>query len=189
MSQLSLFASEPRFPAGFRYHPDVLSRADEQMLLDAFAALPFAEFKFHGFEGKRRVVSFGWKYDFESMRLDRTEDMPAFLLPIRTKAAGFAGLAAESLQQVLLTEYPPGATIGWHKDRPVFGDVVGLSLRAPCTFRFRRKEGTGWERVSLTAEPRSAYLLQGPSRSEWEHSIPPVADTRYSITFRNIKAA
>ncbi len=151
--------------------------------------LPFAEFQFQGFTGKRRTVSFGWRYDFNSMELNRTEDMPEFLLPLRETAARFAGLPAASLQQVLLTHYPPGAAIGWHKDRPVFGEVVGISLLAPCTFRFRRKQGSGWERISLTAAPRSAYLLQGPSRTEWEHSIPPVAETRYSITFRNFKDA
>ena len=151
--------------------------------------LPFAEFQFQGFTGKRRTVSFGWRYDFNSMELNRTEDMPEFLLPLRETAARFAGLPAASLQQVLLTHYPPGAAIGWHKDRPVFGEVVGISLLAPCTFRFRRKQGSGWERISLTAAPRSAYLLQGPSRTEWERRIPPVADTRYSITFRNFKDA
>ena len=86
-----------------------------------------------------------------------------------------------------MTEYPPGAAIGWHKDRSVFGDVVGISLLSACTFRFRRKAGAKWERSSLTAQPRSSYLLRGPSRSQWEHSIPPVANIRYSISFRNFR--
>jgi alkylated DNA repair dioxygenase AlkB len=90
------------------------------------------------------------------------------------------------LQHVLVTEYSPGAAIGWHRDKAVFGDVIGISLLSPCVFRLRRKVGTTWERVSLTAEPRSAYLLRGPSRTEWEHSIPAVEALRYSITFRNL---
>ena len=107
--------------------------------------------------------------------------------PVREAAALFSGIPASELQQVLVTEYAPGAAIGWHKDRSVFGDVVGLSLLAPCSFRFRRKVNSGWERRSFVAEPRSAYLLQGPSRSEWEHSIPAVDSLRYSLTFRTLR--
>jgi alkylated DNA repair dioxygenase AlkB len=113
--------------------------------------------------------------------------MPGFLLSIRDKAAGFANILPETLQQVLVTEYASGAAIGWHKDRSVFGDVVGISLLSLCTFRLRRKAGTKWERRNLTAEPRSVYLLHGPSRQEWEHSIPAVDQLRYSLTFRNIR--
>ena len=113
--------------------------------------------------------------------------MPDFLLPLRDLAARFAGMPPTELQHVLVTEYAEGAGIGWHRDKAVFGDVVGISLLAPCRFRLRRKQGTAWERVSITAEPRSAYLLRGPSRTEWEHSIPEVDSLRYSITFRNLK--
>jgi hypothetical protein len=111
-----------------------------------------------------------------------------FLLPLREKAAAFAGLAASELQHVLITEYGPGAAIGWHKDKAVFGEVVGISLLSSCTFRLRRKAGAGWERASLVAEPGSAYLLRGASRTEWEHSIPAVESLRYSITFRNLRS-
>jgi alkylated DNA repair dioxygenase AlkB len=121
------------------------------------------------------------------MQIQRTEDIPPFLLTLRERAATFAGLAPPDLQQVLLTEYAPGAGIGWHRDRPVFAEVVGLSLLSRCVFRLRRKTGATWERTSLTLEPRSAYLLQGPSRTEWEHSIPAVEALRYSITFRSFK--
>ncbi len=187
-SQLSLFAGGKPLPEGFKYQPDVLSAGEEQTLLERVRELPFREFEFQGYLGKRRVVSFGWQYDFNDMRIRRTEDMPAFLLPIRDRAAALAGIAGPDLQHVLLTEYAPGAGIGWHKDKAVFGDVIGLSLLAPCTFRFRRKAGGRWERFSFVAEPRSAYLLRGASRTEWEHSIPAVDGLRYSITFRNFKA-
>jgi alkylated DNA repair dioxygenase AlkB len=189
--QLTLFESGPTprgdLPEGFRYEADLLSRDEERTLLEQVRTLPFREFEFHGHLGKRRTVSYGWRYDFAAEALREAEPMPAFLLPLRERAAAFAGIAAERLQQVLVTEYDAGAGIGWHRDKAVFGDVVGISLLAPCTFRLRRKMGASWERVSLEAEPRSAYLLRGPSRTEWEHSIPPVGALRYSITFRNLR--
>jgi alkylated DNA repair dioxygenase AlkB len=174
-------------PEGLRYEPELLSPANEQALVERLSELPFRPFEFHGYLGKRRVVSFGWQYDFGGGSLRRIEDMPDFLLPVRDVSARFAGIEASNLQHVLLTEYAPGAAIGWHKDKAVFGEVVGISLLSACTFRFRRRHGTGWERASFIAEPRSAYVLQGPSRTEWQHSIPAVDRLRYSITFRNIR--
>lgn len=186
--QLALFDNPPELPPGFRYEPDVVTRGAEQALLADIAGLPFREFEFQGYVGKRRVVSFGWRYDFAAERLHAAEDIPEFLLALRADAAAFASLEPAHLQQVLVTEYSAGAAIGWHRDKAVFGEVVGVSLLAPCRFRLRRKRGTGWDRVTLTAEPRSAYLLSGASRTEWEHSIPPVDAMRYSITFRNLRA-
>ena len=185
--QRSLFEDPPRLPEGFRYEENLLSLDQERALIASFKHLPFREFEYRGFLGKRRTVSFGWRYDFNGGGLQKTEDMPAFLLPVREQAAAFAGMPPELLQQVLLTEYKPGVQIGWHKDRSVFGEVVGISLLSRCTFRMRRKLGTKWERASIVAEPRSAYLLSGPARTEWEHSIPGVEALRYSITFRNLK--
>jgi|SRR5262245_14765518 len=170
-----------------RYAADVLARREEEALLDVLPSLPFKEFEFHGFLGKRRVVSFGWHYDFNGGGLRTAGELPEFLLPIRERAAHFAGVPTAALEHTLVLDYPPGAAIGWHKDRPAFGDVIGISLLAPCTFRLRRKTGATWERCSLTAEPRSAYLLRGPARTEWEHSIPAVDARRYSITFRTLR--
>jgi alkylated DNA repair dioxygenase AlkB len=187
-AQPSLFETEVRLPGGFRYRPDLLSEKDEQALVAEIARLPFRAFEFHGFEGKRRVVSFGWRYDFGDAKLRQTEPIPEFLLPMREKAARFAGIDAAAFEHLLVTQYEPGAPIGWHKDRAVFADVVGVSLLAPCTFRFRRKAGAKWERASLVVAPRSAYLLTGPARSEWEHSIPAVERLRYSLTFRNFRS-
>ena len=186
MSQPDLFQAPVRLPAGFRYAAGLITAAEEEGLVRELEELPFEEFEFHGFFGKRRVVSFGWRYDFNHGGLQKTEDMPDFLLAIRDRAADFASLTAPALQQVLLTEYRPGAAIGWHKDRSVFGEVVGISLLSACIFRLRRKAGQGWERRSLELQPRSAYLLQGEVRTHWEHSIPAVDQLRYSITFRNI---
>ena len=187
--QLDIFGRGPgpALPDGFRYQPDLLSSADEAALLERVRELPFKDFEFHGYTGKRRVVSYGWHYDFAERALRKADDIPPFLRELRKAAAGFAGMEAAQLQHVLVTEYRPGAAIGWHRDKAVFGQVVGISLLAPCVFRLRRAVGERWERVSLTAEPRSAYLLSGRSRTEWEHSIPAVEALRYSVTFRNLR--
>src|SRR5262245_37877765 len=188
-AQLDLFREPKALPEGFRYRTRVLSADQEACLVERFKDLPFREFEFHGFLGKRRIVSYGWKYDFGAQRAQRVADIPDFLRPARAAAARFAGMDASAFQQALVTEYGPGAAIGWHKDRDVFGEVIGLSLLSPCTFRFRRKAGATWERASLTVEPRSAYLLEGPARNAWEHSIPDVEHLRYSITFRTVTDA
>ena len=187
--QLQLFgaAPGPALPEGFRYQPDVITAEDEREVLARVRALPFRDFEFHGYTGKRRVVSFGWRYDFNERTLEKANDIPAFLLEVRDVAARFAGLDPGQLQHVLVTEYGPGAAIGWHRDKAVFGDVIGISLLSACTFRLRRAIGESWERASITAEPRSAYLLRGPSRTECEHSIPAVETLRYSLTFRNLR--
>jgi alkylated DNA repair dioxygenase AlkB len=186
VDQADLFETSDTLPVGMRYAPDVISPDEEQALAAEMVHLPFREFEFHGFLGKRRTVSFGWHYDFSGRGLQQAGGIPDFLLPARARAAAFAGIDPAALQHALLIEYSPGAGIGWHRDRPAFDDVIGISLLSPCTFRLRRKQGSRWERRSLTARPRSAYLLRGPSRTEWEHSIPPLETLRYSITFRSL---
>jgi alkylated DNA repair dioxygenase AlkB len=184
--QLGLFGAGPALPEGFVYERELISRTHEAQLLENFKELPFKEFEFHGYLGKRRVVSFGWRYNFDESKLQKSNDIPEFLLPVREAASTFAGLKPADLQHVLVTEYSAGAAIGWHRDKAVFGDVIGISLLSSCVFRLRRKNGSKWDRVSVTAEPRSAYLMRGPSRTVWDHSIPPVDALRYSITFRNL---
>jgi alkylated DNA repair dioxygenase AlkB len=186
-SQLKLIEQPATTPEGFVYRPDLISPEEEIGLLRHLRDLPFKEFEFQGYRGKRRVVSFGFHYDFAKSKLQPAAEMPGFLLPLRDKAARFAGLAPEELPHVLITEYSVGAPIGWHRDRAVFDDVIGISLLSPCRFRFRRKAGEKWHRAAVTLEPRSAYLLRGPARTEWEHSIPEAESLRYSITFRSLK--
>jgi alkylated DNA repair dioxygenase AlkB len=186
-SELDLFGAGPTLPAGFVYRPEVVSADEEELLLERIRGLPLKEFEFHGYIGKRRVMSYGWKYDFSERVVQKVENIPPWLLPLRQTAAEFAGIMPEQLQQALVTEYDVGTPIGWHRDKAVFGDVIGISLLSSCRFRLRRKIGSTWERASLIVEPRSAYLLRGPARTEWEHSIPPVEALRYSITFRNLR--
>jgi alkylated DNA repair dioxygenase AlkB len=180
-------SSDVLLPEGFKYRRGFLTEREECDLIAHIRSLPFKDFEFHGFLGKRRVVSFGWKYDFNERELQKADDMPPFLLPLRARAAAFAGLDPSAFQHVLVTEYAPGAGIGWHKDKAVFDEVAGISLLAPCRFRFRRKRGDKWQRAQIVAEPRSAYLLRGPARTEWEHSIPEMDRLRYSITLRNFR--
>lgn len=185
--QLGLFNTSLSLPGGFSYQANLLPAEEEGALVEQLAALPLRAFEFRGYLGKRRVISFGWQYDFNTGTLRKEEAIPGFLLPLRASAAQFAGMAPSALEQVLVTEYAAGAGIGWHRDKPMFDRVVGISLLSPCQFRFRRRAGKGWDRHSLEAAPRSAYLLQGPSRTEWEHSIPAVDSMRYSVTFRSLR--
>lgn len=188
--QPSLFdaASASDLPEGFVYQPEFLLADEEAQLAAWLATLPFQAFQFRGYEGKRRVVSFGWQYDFTRSHLLKADDMPAELLPVRARAAAFADLAPDDLQQCLLNEYLPGAPIGWHRDRPIFEKVLGISLLAPCNFRLRCRTGTSFERAAIELAPRSIYRITGEARRVWEHSIPPVKAHRYSITFRNFRA-
>jgi alkylated DNA repair dioxygenase AlkB len=186
-AQLKLFDAPPSLPDGMRYRADLITPQQERALVGFIERLPLKPFEFAGgFRGNRRVLSFGWRYDYQAQRALAAEPMPDALLALRSQVARFSGIPAQADQQALVTEYAPGAGIGWHKDKAIFGEIVGVSLLAPCTFRLRRREGTGWQRLSFVAEPRSAYLLSGPSRMLWEHSIPPLDRLRYSVTFRNL---
>ena len=132
--------NQPTLPEGMRYETELINRTEENALVTRIRELPFKEFEFHGFKGKRRTVSFGWQYEFSGRgSLRKADDIPEFLLPLRAVAAKLAQIKPESLQHVLVIEYGPGAGIGWHRDKPVFGEVVGVSLLAPCVVRFRRK--------------------------------------------------
>lgn len=185
MHQPDLFARAQE-PEGFLYRPDMLAPGQAALLVAQFKALPLVPFEFHGYTGKRRVLSFGWRYDYTRREAQRSDPLPDFLRPLREAAADLAKTAEGAFEQALVTEYSQGAGIGWHRDKAVFGDVVAFSFGAPCTLRFRREGRAGWERASRRVEPRSAYLLRGPARSLWEHSIPAVPALRYSVTLRTM---
>ena len=187
--QGDLFASEPAqaaAPEGFRYQPELITAEEGAALIAELAGLPFEPFDFHGYKANREVVSYGWRYDRASRAIAEAEPIPAFLHGLRVRAAAFAGRPAEAFVQVLINAYRPGAGVGWHRDRPHFGEVVGVSLGSASPFRLRRRDGEGWLRRTLIVEPRSAYLMSGPARWAWEHSVPPVERPRWSITLRTL---
>lgn len=181
-----LFDLPPVAPDGFAYRAELISAVEERDMAARLAGLAFEPFLFRGYEGRRRVVSFGLKYDFNGPGLVAAEPIPDWLIPIRDRAAAFAGAPAPSFVQLLINEYREGAPIGWHRDRPVFDKIVGVSLLAPAVLRFRRRVGERFERISTPLAPRSAYLLDGPARTAWEHSLPEAKAHRYSLTFRNL---
>ena len=186
--QRDLFGASHEYPEGFFYHPDLITLEDETELAQQLEILPFQAFDFHGHLANRRVVGFGLRYDYDRRQVVDAPAIPQFLLPLREKVAAFAHRPAEAFAQVLINEYRPGAGIGWHRDKPHFEDVAGVSLLARCSFRLRRKNGSRWDRQTIVLDPRSAYLMTGPARTDWEHSIPPLEEHRYSITLRTLRA-
>jgi len=183
-AQLDLFAASAR-PHGLRYQADFVSPEEEEKLIERIRALALVPFQFGAYEGKRRVASFGWRYDYSSRRLETADAIPAWVAPLIARIEAFAGPQA-AVRQVLCTEYAAGVGIGWHRDKPHFAEILGLSLASACKFRLRRKHGGTWERFTLEAQPRSLYMMSGEARHAWEHSIPPVEALRYSITFRTM---
>ena len=183
---LDLF-NEPLI-AGLDYRDDFIIAAEEADLLRRLGSLELAPFRFHGWLGNRKTQSFGWRYDFDDASFRPADPLPDWLLPLRGKAAEFAGVSPDAFVHVLLARYDPGAGIGWHRDRPVFDKVVGVSLASPAKLRFRRRTPAGFQRASLQVEPRSAYRLTGEVRHDWEHSIAPGEQLRFSITFRTLSA-
>jgi DNA oxidative demethylase len=175
-------------PEGFAYAPDVISAHEESEILERVRALDFGEVRMRGVAALRRTAHFGWVYGYESWRIDPGPAIPDFLLPLRERAGRLAGVEGERLVEVLVTEYPVRAGIGWHRDAPMFGAVIGVSLLSACRFRFRRDPASRDVRTAVLA-PRSAYVLDGPARTQWQHSIPPAPAPRYSITFRTLRAA
>jgi alkylated DNA repair dioxygenase AlkB len=191
----TLFA--PAVPHGFHYREHFVSAEEERRLLDAIESLEFSQVLMRGVVAKRRTVHFGWTYGYYARRTEPGPPLPDFLLPVRARFAAWAGIEAELFVEALVTEYPPGATIGWHRDAPVFGDVVaGLSLRTACRMKFRpcmsppsARDGDRRRRTTHEIElvARSGYLMAGEARRLFEHSIPAVESTRYSITFRSLR--
>ena len=177
----------PAAPAGLSYAEDFIAPSEERALIAAIDETRLAPFRFQGWLGKRLTASFGWHYDFDRASFGPTTPIPDFLLPFRERAAAFAGLAADDIVQALLIRYDPGAGIGWHRDRPVFEHVIGISLGDPAVLRLRRRRSDGgFERAALPVAPRSIYHLSGAARHDWEHSIAPADARRWSITFRSL---
>jgi alkylated DNA repair dioxygenase AlkB len=182
----------PDLPDGFRYADDFLDAGAEAALVARIEhEVVFQAFEMRGVVARRRVAFFGQAYDATRP----AAPMPPFLEPLRTRAAAWAGVAADAIAMALINEYQPGAPIGWHRDAPQYDVVVGLSLLSPCRMRLRpylppKALAAGGRRTAsheLTLSPRSIYLIAGPARSAFEHSIPPAERLRYSITFRTLR--
>ena len=180
--------------AGLRLREGFITADEQERLIAKLAATDLSSFRFHGWLGNRKTKTFGWRYDFDDSSFTPAEPIPQWLYPLRAKAAdfaalapgAFAGLTADDFVHVLLARYDPGAGIGWHRDRPQFEEVVGVSFGTPATMRFRRRTQDGFRRANVHLEPGSAYLLSGESRWDWEHSIVPGKALRFSITFRSL---
>jgi DNA oxidative demethylase len=189
---MNLTASQPDLfgeaaLAGLSQAGGFITPREEEMLSASIDAAELSPFRFHGWLGKRLTATYGWRYDFDDASFAPAEAIPDWLLPLRAKAARFAGLQPGELVQALVIRYDPGAGIGWHRDRPVFGHVLGISLGTPATMRFRRRRKSGgFDRASALLAPRSIYHLTGAARYEWEHSIAAMEVTRRSITFRSL---
>jgi len=183
-AQADLFDAPPL--AGLSQAEAIVTPAEEQALIAAIDAAALAPFRFHGWLGKRLTAAFGWQYDYDNASFEPAEPIPDWLLPLRARAARFAELDVAALVQALLIRYDPGAGIGWHRDRPVFEHVLGISLGTPAVMRLRRRRPGGFDRAAAPLAPRSIYHLTGEARHRWEHSIAPLEKTRWSITFRSL---
>jgi alkylated DNA repair dioxygenase AlkB len=172
--------------SGLLYQANFISEAEEANLMQTLETLPLERFKFRQYLGNRRVSAFGYQYDFTHQALEVAPPLPQFLESLRERAAQFAGLPREAIVQEQVLEYAPGAGIGWHRDKPEFDVVIGVSLGAPAALRYRRRVGDKWFRATQRLEPRSIYVMSGVARHEWEHSIAPQTELRYSLIFRSL---
>jgi len=184
-----LFPEAADLPDGFTYHDEIVTPDEEHALVDNVRGLAFGEIRMRGQVARRRTIHFGWTYGYETWRVEPGPALPAFVLGLRDRVSGLARVAADALAEVLITHYPPGAGIGWHRDAPAFGVVIGVSLLGACRFRFQQGQGPGRRTRAITLVPRSAYVLDGAARWQWQHSIPPGREERYSITFRTLRAS
>lgn len=189
MSEM-LFPAGPMFPPGFLYVPQFLTKEEEQAICTAIAGIELHAFQFQGFEAKRKVASFGYDYSFEKGKLSAGQEIPAVFSPLIAKVASHISIDPGEFKELLITEYPPGSVINWHRDAPPFDIIAGISLASACRFRLRPhdKMKQGKKNIrSLTLERGSLYIMQGEARTEWQHSIAPVSKTRYSVTLRTLR--
>jgi alkylated DNA repair dioxygenase AlkB len=189
----TLFDVPAQVPDGFIYRQGFISEPEEQELIGEIQKVQLEPFKYYQFSGKRRTVSFGWQYEFGTSEITAAPEVPAFLLPLRPRAGNAFAIDPNSLVQTSIIEYSTGSPIGWHRDIPQFGVVVGISLGAACRMRFRKysrirsKKVDRDEVLSIELQPRSVYLMSGASRESWQHSIPPVKELRYAIMMRTLR--
>jgi alkylated DNA repair dioxygenase AlkB len=203
-----------KLPPGFGYWRDFLTLEEERRLLAEIATLELRPSQYHEYTALRKTASFSLRggpvpvVSFsgplaerrlgsrEGVAFEAKPSAPAGLRWLAEKVARHVGRDPRDFPHALVTEYPPGAPIGWHRDAPPFAAIYGVSLASDCTFRLRphvaaedKSAAAADARsavVKLTAERRSLYAMTGPSRSSWQHSIPPVKQLRHSITLRTL---
>ncbi len=191
--QPKLFDLPQELPNGLIYQPNFLTEAEEEYILEVIRNLPLKHPQYDEYMAKRRIMNFGWGYDFEHRKLIPGPPLPDFLQDIQEKIAGWIEIPAPRVAEALISEYTEGSAIGWHRDTEEFEMIVGISLAGWCRMRFRPVPGRSPDStkkkkdvVALEVEPRSAYIMQGPVRWDWQHSIAPTRTLRYSITFRTL---
>jgi alkylated DNA repair dioxygenase AlkB len=184
--QPALFEVGDQWPEGWRYEAGFLSAAEEDSLLGAIASLPLQQAEYKQFVARRRVVSYGGRYDFAAQHLREAPPIPEWLYPLRDRAAVWAGLKGDRIAHALISEYAPGTPLGWHRDVPEFEAIIGVSLLGSARMRFRRypPRTPGRAECYVDLDRRSIYTLQGAARWGWQHSVSPTKELRYSITFR-----
>ena len=186
----TLFPIVQKYPAGFQYIPDFLTVDEEKYLIDQIAKMELHTFLFQGYEAKRQVTSFGYDYSFDKKSLTKGRDIPPVFNDLIDKVSTYLSRNKNLLAELLITEYPVGSVINWHRDAPPFDIIAGISLHSDCTFRLRPHDKAKQGRASVISFPvkrRSLYVIQGISRTDWQHSIAPVKDVRYSITLRTLR--
>jgi alkylated DNA repair dioxygenase AlkB len=186
------FARAEEMPEGFLYRDEFLTNAEEAKLVHIFHGLEFVAYDYHGYIARRRIVRYGVNYDINTREPSETaQQVPEFLVGVRERAAEFAALPADELVQAMVSEYSVGTPIGWHRDAPQFGVIVGISLGSACRMRLKPQtpgKNLPGKVLSIRLEPRSIYVIRGVARSGWQHSIPAVDEMRYSITFRTLRS-
>lgn len=187
----TLFPLETTSPQGFQYFPGFINQQEEYDLVEEISALELKTFVFQGYEARRKTASFGYDWSFDHRTLSKGNNIPARFDGLIENVARFLALKPESFAEILFTEYPANAVINWHRDAPPFELIAGISLMSDCTFRFRPHDAEKQSRksiISLPVKRRSLYVIAGAARTDWQHSILPVKEKRFSITLRTLKA-
>jgi len=186
----TLFPLTQNYPPGFSYYPDFITLEEEKMLLTEISRVELHEFVFRGFKANRKVASFGYDYSFESGRLTEGKDIPPSFDFLIEKVSVKLQIKPGDFAELLVIDYPQKCVMNWHRDAPPFGLIAGISLLSDCVFKLRPADKAQQTRSSIISVPvkhRSLYVMQGEARSDWQHSVAPVSQTRYSITLRTLK--
>jgi alkylated DNA repair dioxygenase AlkB len=191
MQQADFIGSGDGLPEGFSYQPEFLSAQEEREFLELIASLPLKEAEYREWQAKRRIVSYGGRYDFTHRELNDAPPIPPFLHPLRERIADWAGISSAEIHHAVIAEYRPGTQLGWHRDVPNFERVMGVSIAGRARMRLRPYPPVRGARAAriIELEPRSAYSFGGPARWNWQHAISPTKELRYSITFRTLRNA